>query len=139
VLATNALGQTGAFPVTDLIGGIGEKHFVRITAEGKTTVATLKHPYYLADEQRWIPAGSLSVGDRLRAADGSTIVAEAVSQFTILRAQIHNLTVAGAHTYYAGDEPVLVHNAKDCDGSDKEKSRDDDDESKSADRTKQVG
>ena len=117
VLATTAFGQTAAFPVTDLITGVGEKHLARVTAGAKTTIVTLRHPYYLADEQRWIPAGSLSPGDRLRRPDGSTVVVEAVSQLTVLRARVHNLTVGGAHTYYAGGDPVLVHNARPCGGA----------------------
>jgi RHS repeat-associated protein len=107
-------GQTGAFPVTDLIAGIGQKRFVRITADGHTTTATLKHPVWLADEARWIPAGSLSVGDRLLRTDGSEAVVEGAMQFTVLRARVHNLTIVTAHTYYAGADPVRVHNAGDC-------------------------
>ena len=112
VLATiPGTGQTAPFPVVAPITSLGEKHLIRITAGGVTTTATLQHPYWLVDEQRWIPAGSLSVGDRLQRADDSTAVVQAVSQYTVLRARVHNLTVATAHTYYAGAEPVLVHNA----------------------------
>jgi len=59
-------------------------------------------------------APSLSVGDSLLRADGSAAVVEAVAQFTVLRARVHNLTIGGAHTYYAGVEPVLVHIPERC-------------------------
>ena len=118
VLATDEdTGETRGFEVTQLIRGKGTKHLVALTIDGETLVATTAHPVFLADEGRWVLAGDLRGGDVVRRADGTTAVVEVVRRFTVQRLRVFNLTVAGAHTYYAGENPVLVHNAGDDCGS----------------------
>jgi len=56
--------------VTNLISGLGQKHLVRITADGHTITATLKHPVWLADEQRWIATGCGKGGQVPYGSDG---------------------------------------------------------------------
>jgi RHS repeat-associated protein len=111
VLATHPdTGLTGAFPVTALIVGQGSKQLVAVTVAGQTTVATARHPYWLPASGRWVDAVDLRIGDVLRRPDGTSAMVEHVRPFTVAGARVHNLTVGGAHTYYAGGDPVLVHN-----------------------------
>lgn len=115
VLATDPrTGETRARKVTDLITSAGPKRLVKLTVAGKTTIATANHPYYLADERRWVKAAELKFGDRLRRPDGTVAIVERAERFTVIAQRVHNFTVEGDHTYYAGATAVLVHNAPRC-------------------------
>ena len=90
--------------VVDVDGAAGRK-----TA---TITATSNHPIWVPALNSWVPAGSLVAGQKLRAADGSTVEVERVS--TRLKvARVHNISVADFETYYvaAKKASVLVHNA----------------------------
>ena len=116
VLATNpATGQTGRFPVTKLITGEGSKRLVAISAAGETVIATTQHSFWAVNKYAWIDAGDLEVGDVLRRPDGTQVAVERLRGLTVVGTRVHNLTVAGVHTFYAGVAPVLVHN-KGCGG-----------------------
>jgi len=98
-----------------LIVGSGKKDLVTVTvATGdgrKSIVATDRHPFWTAGDNRWTDAADLDRGDTLRTADGRTLAVADVNAWA--RSQtVYNLTVADLHTYYviAGDTPVLVHN-----------------------------
>lgn len=102
-------GAVGARVVTDLIVGGGPKTLVDVTVAGGTVTATDGHPFYAGG---WVDAADLEAGDRLRSADGDDVTVQAVRQRRAT-ATVHNLTVAGLHTYHVavGGEAVLVHNA----------------------------
>lgn len=107
-------GEIRGRKVTDLITSAEPKQLVRLTVAGKTTIATANHPYYLADERRWVKAAELKFGDRLRRPDGTVAIVERAERFTVIAQRVHNFTVEGDHTYYAGATAVLVHNAPRC-------------------------
>ncbi len=116
VLTTDtATGQTAGQPVAARITGDGVKHLVTITVQAGKTASTITatdgHPFWVVDEQRWVPADELKEGDLLRTADGDTIRVVQVAAHTQTR-QVYNLNVEEVHTYYvlAGDTQVLVHN-----------------------------
>jgi RHS repeat-associated protein len=120
VLATDPeTGETTARPVTALITGEGSKDLVQITvdtdgaggaAEG-VVIATDQHPFWVTDDGTWVDAEDLTAGDLLRTPDGDLVEVTGVRAFTTA-ARVHNLTVAGVHTYYvqAGAAELLVHN-----------------------------
>ncbi|MCK2217509.1 DNRLRE domain-containing protein [Actinomadura sp. ATCC 31491] len=122
VLATDtATGETKAEPVTGLIAGEGDKRLVEITLDtdgrkgdrtGKIT-ATDEHPFWVRDRGAWVNAEDLEPGMWLRTSAGTYVQVKAVKKRTAHRQRVHNLTVAGAHSYYvlAGGVAVLVHNA----------------------------
>jgi RHS repeat-associated protein len=115
VLATDpSTGRTGAFRVTAEIKGRGEKTLVIVTIDGRTTIATVGHPCWEVDRKRWVEAGDLRAGDHVRRTDGTAAAVQNVQSFTVEAAEVFNLTVAGAHNYYAGQTPVLVHNVSPC-------------------------
>jgi hypothetical protein len=106
---------TGGYPVTRLITGAGTKEMVAITTHDRTLRATAQHPFWAAEQRTWIDAGDLATGDTLRRPDATKLSIDAVHHYTERGTTVYNLTVADAHTYYAGHTPVLTHNAnKDC-------------------------
>ncbi|MGN9813525.1 LamG-like jellyroll fold domain-containing protein [Micromonospora sp. BQ11] len=125
VLATDpTTGRTEERAVTALILGAGIKNLVEITVDtdgdkGDRTgllTATDGHPFWVADQGRWMEAKDLEPGYTFETADhrpASVVTARHYNRSQ----QAYNLTVDGTHTYYvvAGDTPVLVHN---CDLTD---------------------
>jgi hypothetical protein len=82
--------------------------------DGTTIDTTASHPWWVENKRAYIRTDHLEPGDLLLTADGSTLTVERMS-----RPQgeelVYNLTVTGPHTYYVGEESLLVHNtAGDC-------------------------
>jgi RHS repeat-associated protein len=122
VLATDPeTGRSAAKPVTALITGDGEKTLVALTVDTDgtrgtatgTLVATAAHPFWVDDQGRWVDAGDLRRGDEVTTSSGGAQLPVLATRTWTEHRTVHNLTVAGVHTYYvlAGDRPVLVHNA----------------------------
>ncbi|MEU7583923.1 polymorphic toxin-type HINT domain-containing protein [Streptomyces sp. NPDC041068] len=125
VLATDpATGRTESQPVTDLIVGSGEKNLVKVAVdvdgdEGDRTAsvtATDQHPFWTQSLGQWTNAADLEPEMALQTDSGAPVRVETVTSWTAPTEKVHNLAVAGAHTYYvlAGDTAVLVHNASPC-------------------------
>ncbi|MFV0633323.1 DNRLRE domain-containing protein [Demequina sp.] len=129
VVATDPLtGETVAKPVTDLIRHLDDEKWVDVavaTDAGVDTVrATAEHPFWVASARdvmvtdgvqiapsgRWVNAADLAEGDMLATATGSTGTVLEVRPHEATR-WAYNFTVADLHTYYVGEEPLLVHNA----------------------------
>ncbi|MEV4179640.1 RHS repeat-associated core domain-containing protein [Nonomuraea sp. NPDC049709] len=114
-------GETTAAPVIALITGHGVKNLVQVTVDtdggkGNATgvvVATAEHPFWVADQKQWVQATRLQAGMWLQTGSGTYVQVTALSKRTAGEQRVHNLTVAGKHTYYvlAGTSNVLVHNA----------------------------
>lgn len=108
-------GRTAAREVAGVIVGEGGKDLVDVTigagGGAAVVVATAGHPFWVDDEGRWVDAGELEVGDRVLTPDGDTVPVTAVRGYRA-SARVHNLTVAGIHTFYVGvgHDDVLVHN-----------------------------
>ncbi|MEU4692275.1 polymorphic toxin-type HINT domain-containing protein [Actinoplanes sp. NPDC023714] len=121
VLATDPVtGLTAAKPVTATILGTGDKKLVDVTVDldgdrgdrTATVTATDRHPFWVADLGTWVDAGLLSPQQWLRTSAGTYVQIAAIDHRDA-STRVHNLTVAGLHTYYVvgGGTPVLVHNA----------------------------
>jgi hypothetical protein len=108
-------GVTEPEPVTHTIVGSGAKRLVDITVGPATVTATRNHPFWVPDLAQWVPAGNLAAGQLLRTGAGTRAQVTAIHPYTA-RTTVHNLTVAGHHTYYAlaGTTPLLVHNEEIC-------------------------
>ena len=119
VLATDPLtGETTAQPVIAPIVGSGDKHLVDVVTDAGTWTATANHPIWV-DGKGWTEASQLTAGDRLVGSTGGILVVQAMHDRGWLSGQtVHNLSVAGTHTYYIASEDgtvdALVHN---CGGS----------------------
>ncbi|MGW5450187.1 polymorphic toxin-type HINT domain-containing protein [Streptomyces asiaticus] len=75
-------------------------------------IATDTHPFWVTSEARWVDAGDVITGMRLRTDKGEAVTVTSVRHFTKLQ-RTYDLTVSRIHTYYvlAGETPVLVHNS----------------------------
>ncbi|WP_425413082.1 polymorphic toxin-type HINT domain-containing protein [Micromonospora citrea] len=126
VLATDpTTGRSEERAVTALIVGTGNKNLVEITVDtdgakgdqtGKVT-ATDGHPFWVANEGRWVQAKDLKPGSVVRSADRGSVLIVSM-QASIEWQTVHNLTVDGIHTYYvvADESSILVHNCSSLPG-----------------------
>jgi hypothetical protein len=96
--------------------------FVRTTTElfhltvaGAVVSTTAEHPF-MVEGRGWVDAAFLEVGDLLVTPDGTTTPVEAIEIEQRAEADaetVYNFHVEALHNYfvYAGDTPILVHNA----------------------------
>jgi RHS repeat-associated protein len=113
VLASDpATGRTQGQTVTDVITGEGRKELIDLEVDGQPVTATDNHLFYVTDRQAWVTAEEVKVGDHLREPDGQTATVTSHRLRVVPSATVYNLTVDGMHTFYAGREPVLVHNMR---------------------------
>ena len=102
-----ALGITGMYTVTAVLVHI-DPTIVYVTIDGERIETTPDHPFFTL-EYGWLSAGELAVGTHIRKANGDYGVVQAVE--VVQRQQpMYNLTVAGAHTFFVGQQRWLVHN-----------------------------
>ena len=83
---------------------------VHIHVNGETISATPSHPFYVY-KFGWTLAGSLKAGDVLVLSNGELVTVEWV-QHEILESpvKVYNFEVEDYHTYFVGENGVLVHN-----------------------------
>ncbi|MFP8964833.1 polymorphic toxin-type HINT domain-containing protein, partial [Streptomyces nanhaiensis] len=108
-------GLTTVRPVAGTITTEDDKDFTRLTVlvggRAVTLTATDTHPFWLADQARWVEAGGIRPGDELRTPGGSSLEVAEVERYE-LRQRTHDLSIEDIHTYYVGvgTENALVHN-----------------------------
>lgn len=102
-------GETALKPVVQTFRN-ETTEWIHVTVNGETLICTLEHPFYVP-QKGWTSAIDLRAGDRLQLLNGEYVVIEQV-QHEILECPVttYNFEVEGFHTYYVGEEPVLVHN-----------------------------
>lgn len=85
-------------------------HITHITIDGETITSTQTHPYFV-DGQGWTYAKYLRAGDILVTLNGEKVILELV-QHEILENPVstYNFEVSDFHTYYVGNNEILVHN-----------------------------
>ena len=83
---------------------------VHVTVNGEEIVCTNEHPFY-SPVKGWTAACQLRAGDILVLVNGEYVVVEQV-QHELLEAPVatYNFEVQDFHTYYVGEQSVLVHN-----------------------------
>lgn len=83
---------------------------VYVYVNGEKIVTTPEHPFYVSN-QGWVGAINLRSGDKLVLVNGEFAVVEKI-QHEILEQSVtvYNFEVEDFHTYYVGDNLVLVHN-----------------------------
>ena len=112
VMATDPeTGESGPRKVVDLIRHSGPHTMVAVRlADGATIDATAQHPFWVESRDAWVDAIDLKPGDIVVDASGDLIAVAGVG-ISEQDLTAYNLTVAGLHTYYAGEDAVLVHNS----------------------------
>lgn len=83
---------------------------VHITVNGETITTTPEHPFYVP-QQGWTESKNLYIGDMLVLKSGSYTTIEKI-QYELLKSPInvYNFEVEDFHTYYVGENSILVHN-----------------------------
>ena len=88
-------------------------------ASGTTLTTTPRQRFYLPNVNKFSSARQLQPYATLQTADGREVKLQAVkgpSQAEASPWDVFNLEVESAHTYFVGDDSVLVHNKKVIDG-----------------------
>lgn len=79
---------------------------------GNTTIeSTLNHPYYSISRQGWVEASDLFIGELVLDSNNKTqnITEKKIKRYENL-AKVYNFTVDVNHTYFVGENSILVHN-----------------------------
>ena len=102
-------GETALKEVVQLFRNETEE-WVHVTVDGEEITCTPTHPFY-SPVKGWTSAIDLRAGDILVMLNGEYVVVEQV-QHELLESPetTYNFEVEDFHTYYVGEEPVLVHN-----------------------------
>jgi len=83
---------------------------VYVTVNGEEIVTTPGHPFYVVSKG-WVGADELKVGDSLIVYKGKQVVVEKVKlELLSTPVTVYNFEVEDFHTYYVGENSVLVHN-----------------------------
>ena len=85
---------------------------IDLTINGNVITTTPNHPFYLPSYDVWVTADSLQNNDLVLLYDGSYGYVQNAFSYECENTIVYNFTVENNHTYYVGDEGVLVHN--DC-------------------------
>lgn len=110
VWATNPeTGETELKPVVQLFRNETDE-WVHVTVNGEEIVCTSEHPFY-SPVKGWTAACQLRAGDILVLVNGEYVVVEQV-QHELLESTVatYNFEVQDFHTYYVGEQSILVHN-----------------------------
>ncbi|MET9555259.1 polymorphic toxin-type HINT domain-containing protein [Streptomyces sp. NPDC006645] len=109
-------GKTTKKKVVATITTEDDEDFTEITIslddDYSSIVATDTHPFWVPELRKWVKAGDLYPGQRLRTSAGTHVQITATTHYT-KQQRTHDLTIQDIHAYYvlAGETPVLVHNA----------------------------
>lgn len=87
---------------------------VHVFVNGEEIISTPEHPFYVP-QKGWTAAIQLRAGDSLVLSNGKYVIVERI-QHEILESPItvYNFEVEDFHTYYVGENGILVHNL--CNG-----------------------
>lgn len=87
---------------------------VQVTIAGTTLLVTEEHPFYNPSYKNWVPAKNIKAGDDVLLLNGEYAeVAEVTRLLLDEPCKVYNFTVENDHTYFVGEDAVLVHN--ECD------------------------
>ena len=85
---------------------------VHLLVNGEEIISTCDHPYYVKGKG-FVGAESLWIGAELVGTDGNTLSVRQIyrENFDEENVSVYNLKVDGLHTYFVGENHILVHNA----------------------------
>ena len=85
--------------------------WIHLTIDGKEITCTPEHPFY-SPVKGWTAACELRAGDILVTINGDYVVLETIQHELLEKPEItYNFEVEDFHTYFVGDNGVLVHNS----------------------------
>jgi hypothetical protein len=104
--------QTALRPVTHLFRYERDTVYVLHTATGEALRTTSDHPFYVRGQ--WVKVKRLRVGDSLVSQGGQRHVLRRI-ELKPEHVTVYNFTVDELHTYFVGQNAILVHNSGPCD------------------------
>jgi RHS repeat-associated protein len=104
--------STALRPVTHLFRYERDTVYVLHTATGETLRTTSDHPFYVRGQ--WVRVKRLRVGDSLVSQSGQRHVLRRIDRQPE-HVTVYNFTVDELHTYFVGQNAILVHNSVPCD------------------------
>ena len=83
---------------------------VHLSVNDEIITTTPEHPFYVTNKG-WVTATKLEIGDSLLLSNGDNVLIKIIT-FETLSAPlpVYNLEVEDFHTYYVGENSILVHN-----------------------------
>ena len=105
----NLIAETALKEVVQIFRNETEE-WVHVKVNGEEITCTPMHPFY-SPVKGWTSAVDLRAGDILVMLNGEYVVVEQV-QHELLESPetTYNFEVEEFHTYYVGENPILVHN-----------------------------
>ncbi|WP_177214499.1 polymorphic toxin-type HINT domain-containing protein [Anaeromicropila populeti] len=83
---------------------------IHVWIAGEEIITTREHPFYV-EGKGFVGAGDLQRGDRVRLECGKQALVEQVTVEKLINlVKVYNFEVEDLHTYYVGEQSVLVHN-----------------------------
>ncbi|TDN39906.1 hypothetical protein A8B98_16515 [Hymenobacter sp. UV11] len=104
--------STALRPVTHLFRYERDTVYVLHTAAGEAIRTTSDHPFYVRGH--WVRVRRLRVGDSLVSQNGQRHVLRRI-ELKPEHVTVYNFTVDELHTYFVGQNAILVHNSGPCD------------------------
>ena len=86
---------------------------VDVKVNDDVITTTKNHPFYLPNYDVWIAADNLKNDDIVLTYDGTYASVEDIDIYRCDNTKVYNFTVENNHTYYVGEDGILVHN--ECD------------------------
>jgi dipeptidyl aminopeptidase/acylaminoacyl peptidase len=86
-----------------------EDSLVSLVDEAKIKT-TWNHPFWVVDKQAWIEARHLKAGDKVLLSSGKEVAISGTRSYNVEATKVYNFEVADNHTYFVGEDGVLVHN-----------------------------
>ena len=86
---------------------------VHLVVNGETIITTFDHPFYVKD-QGFMPATNLWIGAELIDKNGNILHVEEIYHECLKdeTCTVYNFQVEEYHTYFVGEQGILVHNAE---------------------------
>lgn len=104
--------QTGETSLKEVVALYESEKYnlVEVTVDGEIITSTDTHPYFVHGKG-WIRADELEVGDILIDVNGDEVIVQATRSYTSEEpVTVYNFEVEDNHTYFVGQQQVLVHN-----------------------------
>jgi hypothetical protein len=71
---------------------------------------TWNHPFWVVDKKAWVEVKDLKLGNRVILSDGKEVAISGIKSYNVEVTKVYNFEVADNHTYFVGEDGVLVHN-----------------------------
>ncbi|MCZ8238882.1 MAG: polymorphic toxin-type HINT domain-containing protein [Leptospiraceae bacterium] len=78
------------------------------TRDGKAN--PWNHPFWVEGKRAWVEARDLKSGDRVLLSNGKEVAISGIRSYNVEATKVYNFEVADNHTYFVGEDGVLVHN-----------------------------